>query len=296
MRLTERPRSLAEMKPDVEWPAELQSVMDRALARDAPARYESAAAFGHDFATAIGRMPRTIAARAGTHIIDTPVVRQTAVGAAPAVITEAGTARTGALARRGSRAPLIIGGATVAVGAIIALGLMESHRGGPRVAADSTALGAGAPSEPSGSDHAAATTAAPVSRGPALPNGGGGAASRLAGGATTERPLGSARGAESRSTAAAGAAALSPAAARAEIDSIRTLALGDRTAAEAVRRADVILPRLLAGNDSAEALLYQSDAYLTLGDSSRTCDALKKIGKRGNSIVRQSVVSGLSHC
>jgi len=57
-----------------------------------------------------------------------------------------------------------------------------------------------------------------------------------------------------------------------------------------------ILPRLHDGNDSAEVLLYQSDAYLIQDDSSRSCDALKKIHSRGNSIVRQSVKLVISKC
>jgi serine/threonine protein kinase len=42
MRLTDQPKTLAEMKPDVAWPAELQAVMDKALARDADERYAKA--------------------------------------------------------------------------------------------------------------------------------------------------------------------------------------------------------------------------------------------------------------
>ena len=52
----------------------------------------------------------------------------------------------------------------------------------------------------------------------------------------------------------------------------------------------------MIGDDSAEVLLEEFDAYLTRNDSSRSCNALKRIGKRGNSIVRESVVSGLSSC
>ena len=69
MRLTDEPKSLAEMKPDVEWPAELQAVMDKALARDANERYASAAQFGRDIAKSVENMPQTIAAEAGTQVI-----------------------------------------------------------------------------------------------------------------------------------------------------------------------------------------------------------------------------------
>jgi tRNA A-37 threonylcarbamoyl transferase component Bud32 len=69
MRLTDEPKSLAEMKPDVDWPAELQAVMDKALARDANERYASAAQFGRDIAKSVENMPQTIAAEAGTQVI-----------------------------------------------------------------------------------------------------------------------------------------------------------------------------------------------------------------------------------
>ncbi|MFL5582612.1 MAG: serine/threonine protein kinase, partial [Gemmatimonadaceae bacterium] len=56
-RLTERPRTLAEMKGDTPWPAELQAVMDRALARDAEDRYFSAREFGRDVVAALAALP-----------------------------------------------------------------------------------------------------------------------------------------------------------------------------------------------------------------------------------------------
>ena len=46
LRLTDQPRRLAEMKPELPWSAEVQAVMDKALERDANNRYQSAAEFG----------------------------------------------------------------------------------------------------------------------------------------------------------------------------------------------------------------------------------------------------------
>lgn len=76
MRLTDRPRTLAETRPDVAWPAELQATIDKALQRDADDRYASAAQFGREFAAAIAAMPATKAAEAGTLVMG-------AAGAAP---------------------------------------------------------------------------------------------------------------------------------------------------------------------------------------------------------------------
>lgn len=81
MRLTERPRRLADVRGDVAWPAELQAVLDRALERDASRRYTNAAEFGRDFARAVERMPESVAATAGT-----VVMGAAAAGGATAVV------------------------------------------------------------------------------------------------------------------------------------------------------------------------------------------------------------------
>ena len=46
MRLTERPRRLGEMRPDLPWSDEVQGVMDRALERDPAERYPETVEFG----------------------------------------------------------------------------------------------------------------------------------------------------------------------------------------------------------------------------------------------------------
>ena len=70
MRLTDQPKTLADMKPDMAWPAELQAVMDRALARDAVHRTASAAEFGRDLSKAVEGMPTAaVSAELGTMVI-----------------------------------------------------------------------------------------------------------------------------------------------------------------------------------------------------------------------------------
>lgn len=71
-RLIEQPKSLAEMKPDIAWPAEVQQVMDKALARDANERYQSAAQFGRELWAACESMPASQAAEAGTQVLSAP--------------------------------------------------------------------------------------------------------------------------------------------------------------------------------------------------------------------------------
>jgi serine/threonine-protein kinase len=70
-RLTERPRTLAEIKDDVEWPAELQTVMNRALASQPQERYEHASKFGRDLVRAVASMPQSALSSSGT--LDMPV-------------------------------------------------------------------------------------------------------------------------------------------------------------------------------------------------------------------------------
>ncbi len=69
MRLTDLPKRLDEMRPDISWPDALQRVMDKALARDSAERYQSAAEFGRDIAKAVERMPAAVAAADGTLIM-----------------------------------------------------------------------------------------------------------------------------------------------------------------------------------------------------------------------------------
>ena len=56
MRLTEAPRKLAEMRPDVTWSGEVQAVLDRALERDATKRFATASEFGRELAGALDGM------------------------------------------------------------------------------------------------------------------------------------------------------------------------------------------------------------------------------------------------
>ena len=70
MRLTDRPKTLAEMAPDVRWPADVQAVMDRALEREPARRHASAAEFGRALHEALMRMPRESLTMAGTLVLD----------------------------------------------------------------------------------------------------------------------------------------------------------------------------------------------------------------------------------
>jgi serine/threonine protein kinase len=63
MRLTDAPLSLRDVSPHVDWPDELQEVIEKSLARDPDRRYQSASEFGRAFQQAVSRMPETAAHR-----------------------------------------------------------------------------------------------------------------------------------------------------------------------------------------------------------------------------------------
>ena len=66
MRLTEKPRTLAEIRTDVQWPAELQTVMDKALANHPADRYQHVSQFGRELVTAVATMPESALTSTGT--------------------------------------------------------------------------------------------------------------------------------------------------------------------------------------------------------------------------------------
>jgi hypothetical protein len=178
---------------------------------------------------------------------------------------------------------------------LIVFGVLRAN-GPARAGRDSSAATTAPDSQPFGFTHSPASVPSRPATTAALPNGAdsGTAAAGTSGARST--PAAGARALDQKAALASQADALSPAAVKAEIAAIKQLTLGEQTAAEAVRRAEAILPRLRTGDDSAEVLLEEFDAYVTRNDSTRSCNALKRIGKRGNSIVRESVVSGLSNC
>jgi hypothetical protein len=126
MRLTDRPRTLAEVAPEKPWPEALQATLDRALARDSAERYASAAQFGRDFAAAVADMPMTQAVEAKTAVLgavkaasDVPQTRvaegrpsaATAQMNAPAAPKKAAPARPAAVEpAKKSAMPMVVGG------------------------------------------------------------------------------------------------------------------------------------------------------------------------------------------
>lgn len=131
MRLTDRPRTLAEIRPDIEWPEALQDVMDKALARDASERYQSAAQFGRDFATVVADMPATQASEDATLVMGAMGAVSSSAQTAPAAApmpktrisgrdyakppTKAAASVPAAPEKRSAMMPMLAGVAVVAV-------------------------------------------------------------------------------------------------------------------------------------------------------------------------------------
>ncbi|HEX6313965.1 MAG TPA: protein kinase [Gemmatimonadaceae bacterium] len=61
-KMTKSPRRLADARPDVEWPEDLQATMDKVLATDPAARYDDALLFAADFFAGVSKLPMTPAA------------------------------------------------------------------------------------------------------------------------------------------------------------------------------------------------------------------------------------------
>lgn len=78
MRLTDKPKSLSEMKPDTTWSPRVLAVMEKALERDARNRYKNASEFGSDLYIAIEQMPKTAPADAGTMVLGAATVAMAA--------------------------------------------------------------------------------------------------------------------------------------------------------------------------------------------------------------------------
>jgi serine/threonine-protein kinase len=103
MRLTDKPKTLAEMYPTVAWSADVQAVMDKVLERDMTLRFQNAPDFGNALYNAIDRMPTApTAAAGGIAGANAPAGAIPATRIAPAhAPSVAGTANTGGASNKG---------------------------------------------------------------------------------------------------------------------------------------------------------------------------------------------------
>jgi serine/threonine-protein kinase len=281
VRLTDKPKPLAEMKADRSWPADVQAVMDKALERDVTKRYQHATDFGMALYNAIDRMPETIAAEMGTAVMGaiaaSDVVPPTRVAAAPS----APAAATVAMAAPGSPAtvgipaaspvtqsaappakrknvPLMAAGA-VAVVVLAIVGAKLASGGGAPAADPNAVVTAQGAAGTAGASAGDTTAAPPASSAP-------GAVTSPAGGASTP-------GSESVRKPAATPPA-------------PTLTLEQRlsrleTAADDSTLADSVLAALphvavTAPDDRARINFIRFKAYTSKYDAPHACDAINQ--------------------
>ncbi|MBX9928540.1 MAG: serine/threonine protein kinase [Gemmatimonadaceae bacterium] len=143
-RLVEQPKTLAEIRPDIAWPAALQQVITKALTRDAAERYQSAAQFGREMAASVEGMPAVLAAAEGTMVMSapSPAARTAAAPAVPPtrVASKGSTPADNAVvpaAKKGPPLAAIIGGIGVIAAAGIGVVMMKKPAAAP---ADTTAI------------------------------------------------------------------------------------------------------------------------------------------------------------
>ena len=106
MRLTERPRTLAQVRPEVAWPAELEAVMSKALEREPADRYTTTRDFAHAFHAAAAMMTtRAIGTPGAAPLPRLRRMRWSAVGIAALVLVASAVAGRGPIrAARARRA------------------------------------------------------------------------------------------------------------------------------------------------------------------------------------------------
>jgi serine/threonine-protein kinase len=269
-RLTETPQPLATVRPDVRWPAGLQSVFDQGLARDREARYASASAFARAFAQAMSAgdvvaasalAGASASARATATVpkADVPAARPQRSGLPVAAIAGAvlvGVAVVAALFLRDDREPATASGSPA--GGSPATQVVEAPAPSPTLPqADSVGddpapdapTPAIAPSSAARTPSATTQPAAPPTRGTADP--------------------------ERAPTRAIGTSA----AALFTLDSLRialdpaTATAGDARRAIAALRG--LLPRLRTAEDSAWAYLREAEAHFLTGDARSACLTLE---------------------
>ena len=254
MRLTERPKTLTDMKPDTVWPEDVQAVMDRALERDASLRYQKARDFGRALFAAIEHMPGNASAGVeGTMVMATPAFASrtvpprtyaTGVAAAPAAATAPIAAVVAPPAK--SKVPMMIGGALAA--AALAGGFFFMGRGGTTAASVPTPTTTTVPT----------STASPTPGTVVLANKG-----------------------ESSTTTAAVAAPRAPAASAEETAKKITVAFGhaskESTARKAIDETHALDTEVTTPDDKVFLALIRAQAYGTLGKDSQSCEELKAV-------------------
>ena len=132
-RLTDRPLSLAEARPDLSWPPPLQAVLDRALSRLASDRYQHASEFGSAIVAAVAGSNAGEVQSAPTQVMP---------GGTPATVPASVSARPAAPGTRTAREKYLVPAILAAWLVVIVGGAMLMRRHRAREARDNTVASA----------------------------------------------------------------------------------------------------------------------------------------------------------
>jgi serine/threonine-protein kinase len=259
MRLTEAPRKLAEMRPEVAWPEPVQSALDKALQRDVNARYTSATEFGRALSSALEAMSST-----GPATAPRPVEERASAENATLPVTRVGPARPAGSARdpaavpvkpvpaRRRYAPAYAAGGAALVAVLIGAAMVMNRPGGRASAADSVT-----PARPATSDVKVSDT------------------SRFA------QRIDSARAPSAGSNPASSTArAPLPAEVGAALDSLERVVSGDVTPNEAgrvIRRVEQMKSRIKGNEQLVQAAIVIALAESSRNDNAAACAALRSV-------------------
>jgi len=303
MRLTDRPRTLAEMRPDASWPQPVQDAFDRVLQRKAEDRYQRSSQFATALSAAVRGMQ---SANAGVGAGATAALAQPLGGTVPPTRVRDGAGGGAAPARKKSALVPVGAGAGVLVAAAAVWFFLGAHRATPAGAADSTRATvqqtplrdtqstaqqtpprdtqplSHAVSQKSSTDSSPQRTAfvPPAPSAPVTHTGNSGAPAGTKSSHTT--------GGE-----AAGASAAAAATARAQVESAANLIASENPdAGRAIRMLNGALGQLPTRDDSVTAEYHLSEALFTQAEQQsndtlrrKGCDVLRSLlGATGNKL------------
>ena len=260
MRLTEAPKKLAQMRPEVRWTEPVQAALDRALQRDVDARYASASEFGRALSSALDAMSsaapvaaaRAPEGRASAASATLPVTRVGPDRPAAVVPDQPAAASVRPAPPRRRYATAFAAGGAALVVVLIGAAMVMNRPAGRVAAADSVT-----PARPAPSDGKVPDTTRYFRRidsAAALPPG------QVAKGNLSE--------------------AMSAADIATELDSLEKIVNGDITPNEAqrvIRRLEQIRRGIKGNEPLVQAAIITAGAQSTLRNNAAACAALRDV-------------------
>jgi serine/threonine protein kinase len=290
MRLTEPPRRLAEIRPQVPWSPAVQAVMDRALQRDAALRFASASEFGRALSAAVREQPTSFPSKV-TPAEGEPVVPPTRVSEPAAPDAPRATAPV-AIERQ--RWPIVASAGAIVL-ALLVVGALFAFNRRPSTATESNGIA------PTDQTPAAPVVGTPTTSG-ALPPAP--AATPVAAASAPE--AGDRIAASPRATPSSSARSRSggetPATTRSSPETVTDLSAripvlleqsrDDETTLSARREAATLLPQA-HGAQVVALRLVQVRSYAMKNEDARACEILQAVQQQSRGTEYESEVTRL---